>query len=99
MLSGGTRWRHHGLRLGLGRQRPPDRCKRRMNSHIVNCLEPQPGSLANLSPHAHASSGWGEAPLSIHAATPCHFDSSVSRRSMDASSRALKRGKPVSSST
>jgi hypothetical protein len=31
----GSGWR-------LGRQRPPDRCKRRMNSHIVNCLERQP---------------------------------------------------------
>src|SRR6266702_7829568 len=56
----------------LGRQRPPDRCKRRMNSHSVNCLgpwpEPPPATVrprADTSPHAHASSGWGEAPLYI----------------------------------
>jgi hypothetical protein len=34
-----------GSGCGLGRQRPPDRCKRRMNSHIVDCLEPQPELL------------------------------------------------------
>src|SRR5713101_8223449 len=42
-----------------------------MNSHIVNCLEPQPGSFtstlrADAHPHTHASSGWGGAPLCIH---------------------------------
>ena len=43
-----------------------------MNSHIVNCLEPRPEPppatarpRADTSPHAHASSGWGEAPLFI----------------------------------
>src|SRR5690242_18056344 len=44
-----------------------------MNSHIVNCLgprpEPSPATArlrADTSPHGHASSGWGEAPLSMH---------------------------------
>jgi hypothetical protein len=59
----GSGWR-------LGRQRPPDRCKRRMNSYIVDCLEPQPGSFtstlrADARPHEHASSGWGGGPV-IH---------------------------------
>ena len=41
-----------------------------MNSYIVNCLEPQPGSFtstlrADARPHEHASSGWGGAPLCI----------------------------------
>src|ERR1035441_6519616 len=41
-----------------------------MNSYIVDCLEPQPGSFtstlrADAHPHEHASSGWGGAPLSI----------------------------------
>src|SRR5208282_6055818 len=43
-----------------------------MNSYIVDCLEPQPGSFtstlrADARPHEHASSGWGGAPLSIAA--------------------------------
>ena len=42
-----------------------------MNSYIVDCLEPQPGSFtstlrADAHPHEHASSGWGGAPLFIH---------------------------------
>ena len=42
-----------------------------MNSYIVDCLEPQPGSFtstlrADAHPHEHASSGWGGAPLYIH---------------------------------
>ena len=49
----------------LGRQRPPDRCKRRMNSHIVTALNPSRSSCSNPSPHTHASSGWGEARLYI----------------------------------
>jgi len=41
-----------------------------MNSYIVDCLEPQPGSFtstlrADARPHEHASSGWGGAPLCI----------------------------------
>src|SRR5260370_31457531 len=45
-----------------------------MNSHIANCLEPQPGSFtstlrADAHPHTHASSGWGGAPLYIHVST------------------------------
>jgi hypothetical protein len=41
-----------------------------MNSYIVDCLEPQPGSFtstlrADARPHEHASSGWGGAPLYI----------------------------------
>jgi hypothetical protein len=41
-----------------------------MNSYIVDCLEPQPGSFtstlrADAHPHEHASSGWGGAPLYI----------------------------------
>src|ERR1039458_9636892 len=41
-----------------------------MNSYIVDCLEPQPGSFtstlrADGRPHEHASSGWGGAPLYI----------------------------------
>jgi len=54
-----------GSGSGLGRQRPPDRCKRRMNSHIVTALSPSRSFCTNPSPHAHASSGWGEAPLYI----------------------------------
>src|SRR5208282_151514 len=53
----------HGLRLGLGRQRPPDRCKRRMNSHIVNCLEPQPGSLRKPQPARACLVGLGRSPV------------------------------------
>jgi hypothetical protein len=44
-----------------------------MNSHIVNCLEPQPELFSQPQParaqtpalRTHASSGWGEAPLVI----------------------------------
>ena len=54
-----------------------------MNSHIVNCLEPRPEPppatarpRADTSPHAHAPSGWGKAPLSIQNRRPsnrrCH---------------------------
>jgi hypothetical protein len=55
--------RHHGLRMRLGRQRPPDRCKRRMNSHIVNCLEPQPGSLRKPQPARACLVGLGRSPV------------------------------------
>ena len=34
-----------------------------MNSHIVTALSPSRSFCTNPSPHAHASSGWGEAPL------------------------------------
>jgi hypothetical protein len=59
-----------GSGSGLGRQRPPDRCKRRMNSHIVTVLSPSRSFCTNPSPHTHASSGWGEAPLSIQVRLP-----------------------------
>ena len=43
-----------------------------MNSHIVNCLGSRPELApatarphADTSPYTHASSGWGEAPLSM----------------------------------
>ena len=39
-----------GSGWGLGRQRPPDRCKRRMNSPIVDCLEPRPEFFSRLRP-------------------------------------------------
>jgi hypothetical protein len=58
-----------GSGSGLGQQRPPDRCKRRMNSHIVTALSPSRSFCTNPSPHTHASSGWGEAPLSIQQAS------------------------------
>jgi len=46
-----------------------------MNSYIVDCLEPQPGSFtstlrADARPHEHASSGWGGAPLYIQVPLP-----------------------------
>ena len=51
-----------------------------MNSHIVNCLgprpEPSPATArlrADTSPHGHASSGWGEAPLYIQT-EPLHAE-------------------------
>src|ERR1022692_2118748 len=47
-----------------------------MNSYIVDCLEPQPGSFtstlrADARPHEHASSGWGGAPLFIPETINC----------------------------
>jgi len=41
-----------GSGSGLGRQRPPYRCKRRMHSHIVTALSPSRSSCANPSPPA-----------------------------------------------
>src|SRR6516225_216342 len=81
----GSGWR-------LGRQRPPDRCKRRMNSHIVNCLERQPELTPpgnDTSPQAHASSGWGEAPLYMQGGKGPHFGY---LRTVTASSRRRLRG-------
>src|SRR5579859_7451264 len=45
-----------------------------MNSYIVDCLEPQPGSFtstlrADARPHEHASSGLGRSPV-IHSEVP-----------------------------
>jgi len=52
----GSGWR-------LGRQRPPDRCKRRMNSHIVDCLERQPGPLRKPQPARACLVGLGRSPV------------------------------------